>query len=336
LELHPDHFKLLILQGFAIHVNENAETLRGLFVAHEGKKKIEIRRDDFVKGSPNNPWTEVFDQFASKISNDLNDKELVGLVQGPLSTSTPTTVASFNVSLMDAMQQYFEYKMYTKCGIPFVELKGTPNDWQSLITLVNCIEKYDLTWWTNEIRPILETIVSTVSQYDQVDKEFWGNIIKKDGGSGGPYFDGWLCKFFPYIGSQKYRRNTFKPITTVPSGISCAPVSWNYLGTEFTMKFSAGFYGWSYVNDAFRPEISWVVYEDIVKPVLTNLQKEILEVYKHGKYHMNSKTCYYNAGTVSCDLCRRQFAKKNDPVIHYGQRDLCMKCVEVVRDTLAK
>ena len=142
LELHPDHFKLLILQGFAIHVNENAEALRGLFVAHEGKKKIEIMRDDFVKGSPNNPWTEVFDQFASKISNDLNDKELVGLVQGPLSTSTPTTVASFNVSLMDAMQQYFEYKMYTKCGIPFVELKGTSNDWQSLITLVNCIEKF--------------------------------------------------------------------------------------------------------------------------------------------------------------------------------------------------
>jgi hypothetical protein len=41
-------------------VNANAERLRGKFVRHEGRADITIRRDDFVKGSSENPWPEVF------------------------------------------------------------------------------------------------------------------------------------------------------------------------------------------------------------------------------------------------------------------------------------
>lgn len=64
LILTPDAIWLAIAQGFAMHVKEHAEQLRGKFVRHEGKEKITIQRDDFVKGSPANPWPEVFSAFS--------------------------------------------------------------------------------------------------------------------------------------------------------------------------------------------------------------------------------------------------------------------------------
>ncbi len=60
LVLSPDMLWLLVAQGFANHVNANAEVLRPRFVKHRGKVTIKVRRDDFVKGSPENPWPEVF------------------------------------------------------------------------------------------------------------------------------------------------------------------------------------------------------------------------------------------------------------------------------------
>ena len=54
--LSPDVVWLTLCQGFAHHVNAHAESLRPRLVRHEGKVKIEVNRDDFVKGSPENPW----------------------------------------------------------------------------------------------------------------------------------------------------------------------------------------------------------------------------------------------------------------------------------------
>src|SRR5271167_3255894 len=63
LVLTPDAVWIAIEQGIATHVRENAEALRKRLVTHEGKLEIEVRRDDFVRGSPENPWPEVFSEF---------------------------------------------------------------------------------------------------------------------------------------------------------------------------------------------------------------------------------------------------------------------------------
>lgn len=334
LELDPCHFKLLILQGFSIHVNENAEKFRHLFVNHEGKKVIKIFRNDFVRGSDLNDWHGVFGEFVDKVNNDLNDKDLVGLVQSPLSTTTNISAAAFNISLMETMQQYFEYRMYTMCGIPFINLLGTVEDWTSLITLVDHIQKYELEWWTSQIKPILEKIVETVAAPDTVNKEFWGDIIKKSGGSGGPYYNGWICKFFPYLGAKEYRQNTFKKLTSVPTGISSVPVIWEYYGETLKMKFTAGFYGFTYVNDTLSPAISWVIHEDTTKPQLTAMEKAILNTYKYGRYYQNSKDAYGAAGVI-CDSCKKKLLGEH-PCIHESKYDLCMECVIKIRDSDVK
>src|SRR5437773_1977529 len=68
LVLSPDDVWLCIAQGFAQHVEQNAEQLRDRFVRHEGKEQIVVVRDEFVKGSPSNDWPGVFGEFSDAIA----------------------------------------------------------------------------------------------------------------------------------------------------------------------------------------------------------------------------------------------------------------------------
>jgi hypothetical protein len=57
--LSPDMVWLLLCQGAAHHINLHAEELRDRFVGHQGRARIVVRRDDFVKGSPKNCQTKI-------------------------------------------------------------------------------------------------------------------------------------------------------------------------------------------------------------------------------------------------------------------------------------
>src|SRR5262249_32751746 len=69
--LSPGMLWLLVAQGFANHVNVNAEALRPKLVEHAGRVTIVVRRDDFIKGSPENPWPEVFSEFSQHIRGHI-------------------------------------------------------------------------------------------------------------------------------------------------------------------------------------------------------------------------------------------------------------------------
>lgn len=62
--LSPDTIWLMIIHGVANHINVHAEELRPRFVSHQGKITLHVRRDDFIKGSPENPWSDVFSEFS--------------------------------------------------------------------------------------------------------------------------------------------------------------------------------------------------------------------------------------------------------------------------------
>ena len=70
LSLSPDMIWVTLCQGLATHVAENRQALRDRFVSFQGKRPITIRRDDFVKGAPDNPWPEVFSEFSDAIEEE--------------------------------------------------------------------------------------------------------------------------------------------------------------------------------------------------------------------------------------------------------------------------
>lgn len=325
LELDPDHIKLLILQGFAIHINENAEEFRDKLVNHQDKKVIHIRRDDFIKGQ-DNPWSDLFSEFANKIKSDIKDPELVNLVQTQYQTTTDVTQAACNISMMDIVQKYYSYEMSTRCGIPFVTLRGSIDDWASLTKLIDYIEHFKLKWWTDKLRSIIDECVKAVS--GNHDAIFWNDIFNINNESGGPFYDGWMTHFFPYILKEKSMiRNDFGEIKfCVPTGLSTVDVKWMHLDEVFNMNFTAGFFGFSITDTCIRPEISWAVYE--VKPVPERdlISADIKMTWSIGTYFNPSGKHYGKIlGRVNCDYCKTENIKQ---CIGLDKVDLCMKCID--------
>lgn len=263
LILSPDMVWLLICQGFATHVNQNSDSLRDMIVSFEGKKLISIRRDDFVKGAPNNDWEGLFPEFSDSIKSYVG-AELVESLTPQFTTTGLTEKAAFEITLMDAMQSYFKYEIFTKCGIPEITLEGTPEDWKLLRNRIDGLRKYHLDHWIDDLAPILDEFVN--ASKGQINAKFWREIYKMDDGSGGTYITGWIAKFFPYLivheelvlaSSIRSRIET----THFTSGISVAPFIWDDNGTRYEMEFCAGFVGFQQIGKrkAVRPEIGWAI-----------------------------------------------------------------------------
>ena len=209
LVLSPDMLWQCIAQGFAVHVNKNAEKLRGSFVAHEGKKEITIVRRDFVKGSADNDWEGVLEEFSAQIRRHVGEKTH-NILTPRFSTTGPTERAAAQIVLMSTFKEYFDYGV-TDCGIPEITLEGTTEDWEKLREKALSLSQFELQWWTDALKPILDEFVA--ASRGEVNRKFWKSIYKEKNESGGPYITGWILALFPYLGQssdvEHMRQNTF-------------------------------------------------------------------------------------------------------------------------------
>jgi len=202
LKLSVSHFIVAIGQALAIHINENSELLKKEFVSFGEKKEIVVRRDNF-KMEEQNDWTTVFEEFSEQIKQNTNvDINKVLIDDTSIATQNSTIVSQ--ICLMEAMKSYFNYTVSTKCGIPKVSLEGSIDDWKKLKDKVDTLCKLNennrlkLDWWLMYLVPIIDNIVNTAVTR-KLDTSFWQNLAKIDGGSGGPYYSGWINVFYPYL-----------------------------------------------------------------------------------------------------------------------------------------
>ncbi len=221
LRITPDTIWITILQGLAIHVDKNHEKLRHCFVNFNGKEEIRIFRPDItveqIKHSIDTqtngtiPWHETIDQFTDGVKQRVKS-EVHPLIECTFSTSTLADRISKHVALLEITKHYFELVMECGCGIPWIELLGTPEDWQLLYTKAsNELSKYDLDWWLKGLLPVLQEFVN--SSQGKVNLKFWRAVVYMTGGSGmrGDPITGWLQALFPYLssgeGDGKYYKN---------------------------------------------------------------------------------------------------------------------------------
>jgi len=293
LTISPDMVWLVIVQGFAMHVNENSEALRKQFVDFEGKTNIDVQRNDFVKGDPDNDWESVFPEFSYKIG-EYTGQTLKDLVVANFSTSGNVEKAAFEVSLMDAMDHYFSYSFSILCGIPEIKLEGTPEDWALIEQKAQQLAQYDLDWWIKDLAPVLKEF--TAAANGKVNRKFWEDIFKIDyidvicGEE--PSMTGWIVKLFPYLPGHKAEEDEIagrNPLVGVDietffqkgrrgtkvyngpkiaggdfsSGLSKAEFLLNDNGRLYKMEFNAGFIGISqdHATKALRPEMGWAVID---------------------------------------------------------------------------
>jgi Domain of unknown function (DUF4419) len=295
LILSPDAVWLTLAQGFANHINENAEKVRRRFVAHDGKAEIELQRDQFIKGSPENDWEGCFAEFSDKIRDYIGDANHRSIV-ADFSTTGPLERAASEVVLMDAMQAYFSYGVSTCCGIPRVELTGTVEDWERVRDKVMAWDRAEerkteggvilpatslgLSWWTTPLRSVLDGLVDAAD--GRADPLWWESFYKENGGKGSgavSRISGWINWFFPYIKSRRGRQSGLERNPVVgregleygdgladddyPSSLSKVPFKWTYYSTVFEMDFLAGIAGVEQDAKtlALTPVAGWAVRE---------------------------------------------------------------------------
>lgn len=264
--LSPDMIWLLISQGFARHVHANPEKMRDNFVDFSDKLTLIVDSDkDILEESIN--WEDIFPQFTSQIAEHTGE-ELINILTADFSTTTAVEKVASEITIMEAMEPYFEYVvMYVVCGIPEITLLGTPDDWQKVLDKTRKLGAYDLKWWTKQLEPILKEFVN--ASKGDIDKKFWRNMFKYHSQKqyGAPkIIDGWIVKFFPY--DKHGKRNNLKQLVgtnSLPEEIVKVDLKYiktDGLHTEETMlELWSGFIGLEQNPETFAltPKISWMI-----------------------------------------------------------------------------
>ena len=217
VRIKPDDIWLLIVQAFSNHVNANSEQLRSYFVDFDGKKKLTVEYD---LSSIEQVNRKVLENFSEQINEQMKKylgEKLVDILTPNFSTSTYDSKIVGKISIMGAFKKYFDYHMaLCGCGIPYIILEGTAQDYREMISKAKELIKYDFDWYIKKIIPHLEKMAE--AKEGKIDVDYFKNMIQKkevieqEYGPSGMYptdvkYDyicGWFLNFFAYYNKTDY------------------------------------------------------------------------------------------------------------------------------------
>ncbi|KAF9072083.1 hypothetical protein BDP27DRAFT_1361330 [Rhodocollybia butyracea] len=206
LVLRPDDVWLCILTQFSFYVDANAESLRSIFVAHEGKKELTVT-------AVGTRYTVDFGHMArtmtERLRENINDPSVVDWITPKFSTTTLNDVVVSSVLMMATMKHYFSYTFRIICGIPKVTLEGEKSDWQELLRRIERLKEYgeEPTRWYGLLHPILSQFVKAFDNPDGKENiEFWDGVVirPKTNLCGGPDLSGWITAFCVWTNHGKW------------------------------------------------------------------------------------------------------------------------------------
>jgi len=189
-------------------------------------------------------------------------KEVLDNLSPEFSTTDYNSIIIFKISIMNAFKKYFEYEMHgmSGCGIPYIILEGTIQDYEKIISKTKFLEKYDFSWYTKRIIPHIEKMLD--AKKGKIDIDFFKNIIQKkevtewamrlSGIKSYQYqvdkISGWFLNFFPYNSKEDlYLRDSVEvsKLNDFASQILEVPFSF-YSEKEkksYDLQYKVGFFG---------------------------------------------------------------------------------------------
>ncbi|KAH7917922.1 hypothetical protein BV22DRAFT_1135007 [Leucogyrophana mollusca] len=196
LIIRPDDVWLAILVQFNFFVNGNAELLRKHFVAHEGKKELEVQATG-TRYSVD--FGEMSRQMTLRLHENVVDQSLCDWVLPTFSTTTITDTTVYAMVMMATLKEYFSFKMSLMCGIPTVTLDGEKADWEAILTRLEKLKEYgpEAIAWYHLLRPLILRFVRAFDDPDGPENlDFWGRVAHyKSAGSGPTWLSGWITAF---------------------------------------------------------------------------------------------------------------------------------------------
>ena len=171
--------------------------MRGKFVAHEGKKELEV-----IYGSGDRftvDWGNFAETICEMIEENVVDAELREWMMPAFSTTEEKDRVVASVLMMGSMQKYFDYKCTIRCGLASVTLLGEKKDWKLILRRLKKLSSWgeEPALFERLLKPVVQRFVRS---FDEPEGEevvrFWGQIAHFiRGGSGPSYYSGWITAF---------------------------------------------------------------------------------------------------------------------------------------------
>ena len=217
IRIKPDDIWLLIVQAFSNHVNSNSERLRHLFVDFDGKKQLTV---EYPLSSIEQVDRKILEDFSVQINKQMKEylgEKIVDILTPNFSTTTYDSKIVGQISIMGAFKKYFDYTMMLcGCGMPYIILEGTAQDYKEIISKAKELIKYEFNWYIDKIIPHIEKMVE--AKEGKIDVDYFKNMIQKKeviekvyGASGMyegevkyDYISGWFLNFFAYLNTEDY------------------------------------------------------------------------------------------------------------------------------------
>ena len=210
LRTSPDDWWFCVIKRVACAIDKNAtkKSVRKMFVNHQRKKAIQVEVPD------NNIYTVdyslFFDQIAKGVKDNIKVPEFVNGMTADFGTTTAVQKIVSQITLMNSVQEFFEFGMKMGCGIPAVEMLGTEDDWRKL----------------NSKLKVLRTLLEPIQNELHLSAEWWSVVEKVFSNLLATYQGCPVSEWWSHIMSYQ---------NVYASGMYFVPGEYNYKGwiTEF-------------------------------------------------------------------------------------------------------
>ncbi|KAH8901882.1 hypothetical protein BR93DRAFT_932711 [Coniochaeta sp. PMI_546] len=286
LVIRPDDIWLAIVTQFSFYVNAHAEELRRLFVAHDGKKTLEVKYECGDRYSTD--FADFSFKIAALIEENVVDPDLRQWIAPRFSTTKQQDVVVASIVMMGTLQKYFSYKVVNTCGIPSVTLLGEKEDYKLMLARVEKLCQYgpEPTEFCKLLTPILQGFVRTFENPENGEtRDFWRRICSyQPNSSGMSYYSGWITAFcfwdefgkprrtMRHLGGQEY--GTID-VDDIPTGFTKLPVLIDDNGEQIKAEMLAGSVAIVVTSsgrsshmephtvglDTMQPRLGWFIYE---------------------------------------------------------------------------
>ncbi|CAL8143483.1 unnamed protein product [Orchesella dallaii] len=191
LVIRPDDIWAAIMTQFSFYLNKNAEKYRSKFVTFEGQRNLVLETVGTLR-TVSYSW--FVNAMTDEIDKNLVDPQVKNWVLPNFSTTTENDKVTVGVVFMAVMKKYFTYAISMGCGIPWITLDGTTQDWQNILGRLEKLKEYDLQPWYELLHPIITKFVD--ARQGRIDQRFWRTIVdRREEGSGVDYISGWITAF---------------------------------------------------------------------------------------------------------------------------------------------
>lgn len=193
LVLSPDVIWMTIAQGVSTHINKEFKKLEPQLFTAKKPKEIEVRNDSLDYGAKY--WQQLIASLSDS-TRKYTQKDMHAFLAPKFSTTTQKIFTAYESNILYAYKKAFTYIGGAGCGIPYITITGTKEDWVKIKEKLILLDDIGLGYWRIELEPVVDEFIAIFDK--KVNTLFWKNIYKEYTDYGEHAISGWIIKFFPY------------------------------------------------------------------------------------------------------------------------------------------